>query len=189
MLGGSLIHQIPTEPVGGRFRRMSRSPFRWLIFGNFIPPSTSVFRRTAALKAGLFNPRHRQVDDQDFFLRLTRGRPVTFCPEVSTRYRVHPESMSLARENQLPLARGRFELVREIATHPGIGSLQGDEQDAVSKALRKEARGYLAHATWSGLREYAMAVRRVMGAGAWLTPLEPRALLRLLKAQLRAGRA
>ncbi len=189
MLGDSLIHEVPTEPVGERFRVMARSPFRWLIFGNFIPPSTAVFRKSAAVEVGLFNPQHRQVDDRDFFLRLTRGGRVIFTTGVSTRYRVHSESMSLGWGNRLPLARGRFELVREIATGADTAVLRQDEREALRKALRKEADRYLSEATWAGLREYGSAVRAVCAAGEWMVPVKPRALLRALTQVVRRPRA
>ena len=50
------------------------SGFRWLMFGNFLMPSTVVMRRTAFDAAGGFDANFRYAEDTEFFLRFGKTR-------------------------------------------------------------------------------------------------------------------
>ncbi|MDQ6624203.1 MAG: glycosyltransferase, partial [Verrucomicrobiota bacterium] len=56
--------------------KIFRGDIFWrLLRGNFIPGLTVVLRREALLAAGLFDPRLRQVEDWDLWLRLAQFHP------------------------------------------------------------------------------------------------------------------
>lgn len=71
-----------------RFHRVLTSGGNWLV------PSAVVFRREAAVEAGLFDESLRALEDTDLWIRLSVHRPFVGWPEALVGYRRHPGSMS-----------------------------------------------------------------------------------------------
>jgi glycosyltransferase involved in cell wall biosynthesis len=81
---------LPEElPSGDLFWRLLR--------GNFIPAISAVIRRSALNNSGLFDPKLRQVEDWDLWLRLSENAPVVALESPVTIYRsFQPDSHQLS---------------------------------------------------------------------------------------------
>lgn len=65
-----------------------------------------MFRKSAAIKAGLYRPEFKQAQDLDFFLRLAEGTQLANFPEVAYRWRLRKASVNNTKwENQRDYAR------------------------------------------------------------------------------------
>ena len=168
---------IPHSELGDGLRRLLVRPFAWLIHGSFVCSSTAVFLREHALAMGGFKIDRPLVDDRDFFLRLTQTGEVAYRFQVTARYRVHPESLSAARNN-FPLARARFRLLEEVRTGGEWTGLEPAEERALRDALDSHAAFYLGEAAGQGRTDCLSAYREVLRSPAWRRALNPRALLR-----------
>jgi glycosyltransferase involved in cell wall biosynthesis len=137
--------------------------------------SACLFRRDAALDAGLFDEAMMYSEDQDFFLRLAlRGRFV-FVREVVTEKRVHETNLSHAR-NTLRFCKGTAEAVARLAA--GGAALSPAQREAVQAALRPALGGYLYHASRAGLGAWWQAARLAAATGQGGLAASPRHLLR-----------
>ena len=93
-----------------------------LLEGNFVRTPTAVFRRTAFLEAGGYDPALRCVNDWDMWLRLATGRPVLRDPVPAARYRLHGDQAvrlrrRLAEERVTVLERHLPRIEREAPEH------------------------------------------------------------------------
>lgn len=81
----------------------SGQPFRWLIVGNFLMPSTVAMRRSSFLAAGGFDPEFRYAEDTEFFLRFGKQAGFTWIDASLCGYRQAPGT--LLTGNMLPTIR------------------------------------------------------------------------------------
>lgn len=95
---GRFIMDLPTEYSGDISKLFLKYPTKALIIN---APSTSMFRRESAFKAGLFDPCLRgNGEDWDFFRRLTKYGTVLALHENLVRIRKHNENRSNVRLDQ-----------------------------------------------------------------------------------------
>jgi len=83
--------------------------FSELFWGNFILPSSMVFRRDCALETGYFVSHMRTQQDYEYWLRFSKSYPLAYIDEVLMRYRRHLNQLT----NHANIAR-IFETVIEI---------------------------------------------------------------------------
>ncbi len=67
-----------------------------LLAGEFVWPSTTVFRREVFEAVGLFDEGLRGCEDWDFFIRVARRYPCVYVPEPLVLHRTHPASLTAA---------------------------------------------------------------------------------------------
>ena len=68
--------------------------FSELFWGNFILPSSMVFRRDCALETGYFVPTMRTQQDYEYWLRFSKNYPLAYVDEVLVRYRKHSDQLT-----------------------------------------------------------------------------------------------
>jgi glycosyltransferase involved in cell wall biosynthesis len=172
-LAKSGVSALPAEEVAPGVLTLGGRMFAELLRTTVFGTSACLFRREAALAAGLFDETMMYSEDQDFFLRLAlRGRFV-FTREIVARKREHANNLTHAR-NTLRFCRGSAEAVARLA---GAG-LPPAEREAVRQALPAALGGYLYHASRAGLGAYRDAARLAARSGHAAMALRPRHLLR-----------
>ncbi|PWS39221.1 hypothetical protein DFH01_08300 [Falsiroseomonas bella] len=177
LLTDSGIAALPAEEVAPGVFTLGDRMFAELLRTTPFCTSACLFRREAALEAGLFNEAMMYSEDQDFFIRLAlRGRFV-FTREQVTRKRVHETNLSHAR-NTLRFCKGTAEAVARLAR--GESRLSAPQQAAVAAALRPALGGYIYHASRAGLGPWWQAARLAAASGEPALAARPRDLLRAL---------
>jgi glycosyltransferase involved in cell wall biosynthesis len=89
--------------------------FRELCKGNFILPSTTIFRRSHLERIGLrFNERYRCAIDQDFHLRFALHHPVAYLDAVTTGYRIGREGKLSGNPNTPQLILNTIETLKDV---------------------------------------------------------------------------
>lgn len=68
-----------------------------LLAGEFVWPSTTIFRRQVFEAVGLFDEGLRGCEDWDFFIRVARRYPCVYVPEPLILHRTHPASLTAAQ--------------------------------------------------------------------------------------------
>ena len=68
-----------------------------LLAGEFVWPSTTIFRREVFEAVGLFDEGLRGCEDWDFFIRVARRYPCVYVPEPLILHRTHPASLTAAQ--------------------------------------------------------------------------------------------
>lgn len=96
------------EPTGGVYPETTHTGdiFWKLVRGNFVPGLSVVARRDAIFAAGLFDPKLREVEDWDLWLRLSERAPFVCTPETVAVYRMFERT-----SRQLSSDRARISLV------------------------------------------------------------------------------
>lgn len=179
LLAESGVAALPAEEPAPGCLSLGARMFEELLRTGVFCTSACLFRREAALDAGLFDEAMMYSEDQDFFLRLAlRGRFV-FTREVVTRKRVHGGNLSHAR-NALRFCRGTSETLARLAARGEGGgvALSPAQRAAVGAMLPRALAGYLYHASRAGFGDYWRAARLAMRSGHAAQAAHPRHLLR-----------
>jgi len=89
--------------------------FRELCKGNFILPSTTLFRRSHIERIGLrFNETYRCAIDQDFHLRFALHHPVAYLDTVTAEYRIGREGKLSGNPNTPQLILNTIETLENV---------------------------------------------------------------------------
>ena len=84
-------------------------PFRWLLFGAIVQPSTVVMKRSTFLDLGGFDSSFRYAEDGEFFLRAAKAMPFLWIDASLTGYR--RAAGTLLSGNMLPTLDGALKAV------------------------------------------------------------------------------
>ena len=179
-LEDKVIHGLPSELRDDGVTALSGPVFESLLLGNYIPPSTSVFRRKVAAGIQFFDPEMRSCEDRDFFLRLSRVGRFAFFDQVHAHYRLHDQNMSHPR-NRLHMQTWGHRALRKIRRLEQELQLEREEAVAVSDAERRQARSLLSTASRTGLGEYLSASAEVASSGRLKPILNPKNLARAIR--------
>ena len=86
--------------------------------GNFILPSTAIFRRSSIESIGLrFNESYRCAEDLDFLLRFTMRYPIAWLDAVTTEYRISREGKLSGNPNVPRLILNSIETMQDLYKH------------------------------------------------------------------------
>jgi glycosyltransferase involved in cell wall biosynthesis len=99
--------------------------FRQLFQGNFVLPSTEMFRRECLHRGLRFNEQYRCATDQDFHLRLARNHRIAYvgCPAVD--YRINRKGRLSSNKNTAAMIYNTIESrKRIIAAEPQFASME-----------------------------------------------------------------
>lgn len=137
------------------------SGFRWLMFGNFLMPSTVLIRRTSFNEAGGFDANFRYAEDTEFFLRFGKSRSMVWADCALTGYR--REAGTLLTANMYPTVRNATRAVEkhcvdDAAVYHGEDSAW--VRRAVARRLTRFAYYCLSELNRDEARQYA---RKALG--------------------------
>lgn len=157
--------------------RITQAIFPRLIKGNFIKPSSLIFRRSALSVTGMFDTDLRTGEDREFLVRLLLYGDLVYYPNSVTLYRWHEENLSHtknARRNLENSLRVLDRIVRNPALSP---ARQADCRAEVIVAIE----GYLYVCSTTGWRAYRAGiavVRKLFGRWRAVCGFNPKHLLR-----------
>ena len=104
----------PASDAAG-LRALFGPAFPDLCKGNFILPSTTIFRRSHLERVGLrFNESYRCAIDQDFHLRFALHYPVAYLDAVTAEYRIGREGQLSGNPNTPRLILNTIETIETI---------------------------------------------------------------------------
>ncbi len=89
-----------------------------LLRGNFIPAISVVLRRAPLIQAGLFDPKLRQVEDWDLWLRLSERWPVVAVESPVAVYRAFKRDSKQLSSNRARMARSTAAVQRNALRLP-----------------------------------------------------------------------
>jgi glycosyltransferase involved in cell wall biosynthesis len=150
-----------------------------LVRENFLPTSSTLFRRSLLEGAGAINPRFRQAEDHDFWLRLAlAGARFGYVPAPLCRRRMHADNLihdwfartlataQVLEQHAAQLEPWQTELRARLgALHYDLGSRFLYARDF------RAARQHLAAARRRGRTDFRLALKQVAARlGAWLQP-------------------
>lgn len=81
-------------PDGRTVDLLAGHVFDWLFWGNFILPTSMVFRVEPARETGTFRPELRTQQDYEYWLRFTRRVPLAHVDQPLVRYRRHARQLT-----------------------------------------------------------------------------------------------
>ncbi|MGI9088409.1 MAG: glycosyltransferase family 2 protein [Chthoniobacterales bacterium] len=176
------------EPTGASVpQEIHAGDIFWkLARANFIPGLSVVMRRQALLEVGLFNPKLRQVEDWDLWLRMSERWPVAAIEQPVAIYRMFERSSAQLSSKRALMVRAAAAVQRAALRRPRARAdetrrracrrnflremrhtLLLETAEALLAGEKKAARSYLrtvlalAPAEWSEVRELgALAISR-----------------------------
>ena len=107
--------RILTTLPASDLRAYFGSVFLELCKGNFILPSTTIFRRSSIENIGLrFSESYRSAEDLDFHLRFAMRYPVAWLDAVTTEYRIGREGKLSGNPNVPRLILNSIEIMKDL---------------------------------------------------------------------------
>jgi hypothetical protein len=162
--------------------------FRELCKGNFILPSTTLFRRSHIERIGLrFNETYRCAIDQDFHLRFGLHHPVAYLDAVTAEYRIGREGKLSGNPNTPQLILNTIETLEDVFRDRE--SLRAEHRDLFQQVMGKNharlAYYYLSVLERENARKHAHASLayepfRLKVAGILMASFSPRFVLDFL---------
>jgi glycosyltransferase involved in cell wall biosynthesis len=80
-------------------RKIFKNHFQQLLYGNFIPNSSVLIRKTIISTAGMINTNtiFRGIEDYEYWLRLSHAFQIEYIDEPLIQYRVHNSNITYSR--------------------------------------------------------------------------------------------
>jgi teichuronic acid biosynthesis glycosyltransferase TuaG len=153
LLAGTLLEGLTFDQGPDGFRFLHGSVYSSLLWGNYVPVGTTIFRRDAAEKVGLYDEAFRFADDRDFYLRLSRVGRFAYYPRIALRKREHGENLTHAK-NRERYRRSQLLVLRKMLRMASELGLSSAEVHATHQAIREQARIMLYHAAERGIASY-----------------------------------
>ena len=153
--------------------------FGRLVKGNFIKPSSLMFRRQTAISLGVFDERLRTAEDREFLVRLLRAGDFVYTSTPITQYRWHEDNISQgknARRNTENNLRA-LKIIQENTTL----QLSASEAESCRREVMSTAAGYLYLSAREGWRKYRDAVVFLFDNFGWRSSVAAFRLRHVLK--------
>ncbi|SHJ92769.1 Glycosyl transferase family 2 [Roseomonas rosea] len=184
-LAHSGVASLAAETIAPGVFTLGEGSFRALLRTGIFGTSACLFRRSAALAAGLFDEAMMHGEDTDLFLRMSLAGRFAFRREVVAHKRVHGSNLTHER-NALMFCRGTVRSLTRLAAEDRAGraALSAPQRAALLEAIPPALRGHLYAASRAGLGAYRDAAGMAARAGHARLAAAPRHLLRLAKHSL-----
>ncbi|MCW3476929.1 glycosyltransferase family 2 protein [Limobrevibacterium gyesilva] len=169
------VAALPATAIAPGCFTLGEGMFTALLRNGVFGTSACLFRREAALAAGLFDETMMQCEDTDFFLRLALTGRFVFSRDVVTHKRVHDDNLSHER-HKLAFCRGTALSLAKMTEWPGLSAAQSA---ALREAFSTALDGYLYNASRTSLPAYWRAASLALRAGHGARAASPRHLARL----------
>lgn len=178
-LQGSAIAAMDYVLKGG-LRIIQQSAYGGIVCGSRIPTSSTLFRRAAAIQAGLYDVHQGQCNDTDFLLRLSRLGKFGYFEEVINAHQRHSTNLTHPRHR---VANRRFRLrmlYKMLETREQLG-LSPAEVKKTHQAIDKAAAALLSNASSRGFRCYVGANLTLLRMGLMHPLVSPKDFARSLR--------
>lgn len=182
LLGKSGVAAQPADEIAPGIWALREDIFTPMLASGVFGTSACLFRRQAAIDAGLFDEAMMHGEDTDLFLRLALSGRFVFSRALISRKREHGENLSHER-NRLSFCHGTARSLMKLAADPA--RLDPARHAALRRALPGALNSYLYHASRAGIAAYRRAATLARQAGRGSLALHPRHLLRLAAHRIR----
>jgi teichuronic acid biosynthesis glycosyltransferase TuaG len=153
LLAGTLLESLSHEQGLDGLRTLNGSVYSSLLWGNYVPVGTTIFRRDAAERAGLYDEAFRFADDRDFYLRLSRMGRFAYYPRIALRKREHGENLTNLK-NRERYRRSQLLVLRKMWRMAAELRLSQEEVRRTQQAIAEQATIMLYHAAERGIVAY-----------------------------------
>ncbi|WP_426955500.1 glycosyltransferase family A protein [Muricoccus radiodurans] len=179
-LAASGVAQAPAKDVAPGVFSLGEATFPALLRTGIFGTSACLFRRSAAVTAGLFDEAMMHGEDTDLFLRMSLLGRFVFVREIVARKRVHGENLTHER-NKMLFCRGAVRSLTRLAEADRQGGimLTPGQRKALRAALPGAVQGHLYAASRTGVAAYREAATMAARAGHAGLAAGPKHLLRL----------
>lgn len=168
---------------GQDFYVLSEGLYESLLPGLYIIPSSLIFRRDAALLAGLFDEAIRYIEDRDFVLRLSRRGPFAFIDRVTSRNRTHDNNVMHPKNALRNQYYGLAVLHKMLCTASQLG-LNDKEIRTTQLQLRRSTMEFLNTASRQGVGAYVKSIARVWRFAPVIRAISPKNIARAIYSSL-----
>lgn len=146
------IFGIPIE--GSTCLRVDDAIFPRLLKGNFIKPSSLMFKTEVARQIGLFDETLRTAEDREFLVHLIFKGDFVYYPESITRYRWHEDNISQTKNAKRNLENG-LRVLDKIVRNQALG-LEPAQLAACRNEFAARSRNTCMFVRWRGGRPIRM---------------------------------
>lgn len=179
---------VPLPGDAERRLRLGFGAFARLAKGNFIKPSSLLFKRDEAVAAGLFNETLRTAEDREFLVRLLRRGDFIHVPQPIATYRWHADNLT-HDDNARTNCENGLKALHLIRDNEAL-QLSRAELQACREAIANTSASLMYMGAHEGFRSYASAIRFLHIELSWpnvLKVLSARHLFHLMRS-FAAGR-
>ena len=171
------VAALPATEIAPGYLTLGDRTFPAMLDHGLFGTSACLFRREAALKAGLFDEQMMFSEDTDFFLRLALLGRFAFSRAVTTHKRIHNANLSKAANN-LAFSRGIVLSYSKLGARTQASKLTAAQNAALDRALTRVVNSHLYQASLSAPASYREAAQLAWQAGRPLLAAHPRHLVR-----------
>lgn len=144
--------QFGTAIDGSNCLRIGKNIFPRLVRGNFIKPSSLMFRADVANEIGYFDEELRTGEDREFLVRLIFRGDFIYFPESITLYRWHEDNISQSKNAQRNLENS-LRVLDKIVRNQSL-QLEASQLRACRLEIGAAITSYLYVCSLSGWRAY-----------------------------------
>lgn len=169
--------------VGSEYLMLNNLVFSRLLKGNFVKPSSLMFKAEVTKRIGLWDETLRTAEDREFMIRLIFEGDLVYYPKSITRYRWHDENLSQVKNAKRNLENGLRVLDkiinnRSLALSP---AQRGACQTEISGAI-KEYLYVCSLAGWQTYKGGLGMVRSLFGEWSAIKALNAKHIVHTMKA-------
>ena len=117
--------------------------FQYLIFGNFILPSTVLMRKSVISRAGLFDEKYRVAEDTEFFLRVAKNHVLAFINKPLLIYRLPDDTHLSGKANIERLIKNNIKILMSHLSSPDSVTHRTKIKRAIGKCYYRLSYYYL----------------------------------------------
>lgn len=169
----SLYDEFWDNPSRSYGKQIGKTPYfflDWTAFprlmkGNFIKPSSLIFRREATEEIGLFNEDLGTSEDREFLVRLLRKGGFVYCSSPITQYRWHDDNASQIK-NARRNGANSLRALKVIMQNSSL-KLDNGEIGACHRELSSATREFMYVCCKQGSRSYFSGLRFVSKLFGW----------------------
>jgi glycosyltransferase involved in cell wall biosynthesis len=187
-LDGKAIGSLQFDEHEGGLRVLRSSPYSSLLRGNYVPVSTTVLRKSAVERIGLYDESFINAADRDLNLRLSRSGRFGYYPEVAGHKRTGDDHLSHPC-HVLTAQRHRLGVLEKMARSARALALSSDEIDRTRAARDVHLREMLYTASERGLSTYLETGSFLASKGFVRRVFSPRHVARACTRSIGAGRS
>lgn len=170
----------------GSYSRLDAGLYESLVSGNYIVPSSLMFCREAAARAGFFDESLTVMEDGDFLLRLSRLGNFTYSGRMTVGCRDHAANLT-HEKNALRNDYFAFHVLRKTLHNSPRLMLDAREEGMTRAKLSLAARNLIYSASSRGVVTYVNAWRTLLEAGMYKEAFNVKHFARALFSCLRKG--
>lgn len=142
-LSNIFLNRETVRSYGGDVEVHWGDVFEYLVFGNFILPSTVLMKKDVITVVGLFNEKYRVAEETEFFLKVAKNHVLAYVNKPLTLYCL-PDSTHLSGKNNTEqLIRNNIEILSNHLSQSNPGTQVAKVRKAMGRCYYRLSYYYL----------------------------------------------